>query len=527
MNKDYDDEIPFDSGYDPNSDAWFANLLFWRPSKLSDEQMQINFSGRDGRWSLQTKRALDRFRARGLDLNENWALCPPYWSCPTCRRSKDNIFRLSKRGILLAKLELHHDHLRDGVYHRAQELFGTEWRETVPKTSIGILDQIRDITSRFDQCLLCSECNAADGKVKTRFRSEIDFRFTFTAVEIGAFVRARATQDHDIDYAKAFELWQAEKDNFLARIKLIDELLTYVKSGRLARDYLGVSGARDIGSAFTSSALLAQSFSQETKDTERAALLWNFGTEFLGRSTQRDSAKLPPTDALGRPTVLPTDDEYAAYVDPVSGKRWQATPEDWKCLVCERGKRQILRKSKAGKWTGGVRSRVKCTLETNTHDIANRRRLFPDFRNDLFVKDAAAVTLCSDCAGIGAALGQWDQSIRDPYLGIDDLRACISLSHPNGAHEIDFDVARQRAIANESYGPAWAAFHAFQAKVGDFGGRFDHCQKFGGSKQDLLEDLAEDIRVFHRIDSVPECNNLVTWLLAQHAAVAGKSYPEL
>jgi rubredoxin len=523
MNKDYefDDEIPFEPGYDPNSDAWFANLLFWRPSRLSDEQMQIHFSGRDGRWSVQTKRALGRFKAKGLDLNENWALCAPFWSCPTCRRSKDNIFRLSKRGILLAKLELHHDHQRDGVYRRAQELFGSDWRETIPKTSIGILDQIRDITSRFDQCLLCSECNAADGKVKARFRSEIDSRFTFTAMEIGAFVRARATQDHEIDYAKALKLWQAEKDNFLARIDLIDVLLTHVKSGRLARDYLGVSGARDIGSAFASSSLLAHSFSQETKDTERAALLWNFGAEFLGRSTQRDSAKLQLTDAPGRPAVLPTDDEYAAYVDPVSGKRWQATPEDWTCPVCGRGKRQILRKSKSGKWTGGVRSHVGCTLETDTHAISNRRRLFPDFRNDLFVKDTTAVTVCSDCAGIGAALGQRDQSIRDPYLGIDDRRACISLSHPNGAHEIDFDVARQRAVANESYGPAWAAFHAFQAKVSDFGGRFDRWRKFGGSKQALLEDLAEDIRVFHRIDSTPECNNLVTWLLAQHAALAG------
>ena len=102
--------------------------------------------------------------------------------------------------------------------------------------------------------------------------------------------------------------------------------------------------------------------------------------------------------------MLPTDDEYAAYVDPVSGKRWQATPEDWACPVCERRKRQILRKSKGGKWTGGVRSHVECTLETDTLAVSNRRRLFPDFPNDLFVKDETALTLCSDCAGIGARL---------------------------------------------------------------------------------------------------------------------------
>jgi hypothetical protein len=99
--------------------------------------MQLHFGEWDGRWSEQTKRALLRFEAKGLDLNENWALCAPYWSCPACRRSKDAIFRLSKRGILLANLELHHDHLRDRIWHRARELFGANWLETIPKSSIA------------------------------------------------------------------------------------------------------------------------------------------------------------------------------------------------------------------------------------------------------------------------------------------------------------------------------------------------------------------------------------------------------
>jgi hypothetical protein len=130
---DGDDEPMWGDDFDPHSDAWFANLLFWRPSNLSDEQMQLHFSEWDGRWSNQTKRALERFGAKGLDLNENWSLCAPYWTCPACRRSKNEIFRLSKRGILLAKLELHHDHLRDRIWHRARKLFGEKWLETFPK----------------------------------------------------------------------------------------------------------------------------------------------------------------------------------------------------------------------------------------------------------------------------------------------------------------------------------------------------------------------------------------------------------
>jgi len=84
---DADDEIPFRVSYDPDSDAWFADLLFWRPSRLSDEKMQAPILEWDGRWSEQTNRALERLKAKRLDLNENWALCAPYWNCPGCRRS--------------------------------------------------------------------------------------------------------------------------------------------------------------------------------------------------------------------------------------------------------------------------------------------------------------------------------------------------------------------------------------------------------------------------------------------------------
>ena len=160
---DSEHENPFNAEHAPHGNAWFANLLFWRPSRLSDEQMQLHFGDCDGCWSAQTKDALQRFKAKGLDLNENWALSAPGWSCPACQRSKEAIFRLSKRGILLAKLELHHDHLRDVIFHRVRELHGPNWSETILKTSIILLDHIRDLTSRFELCLLCSECNTADG----------------------------------------------------------------------------------------------------------------------------------------------------------------------------------------------------------------------------------------------------------------------------------------------------------------------------------------------------------------------------
>lgn len=516
---DADDDIPF-SDYDPDAKAWFANLLFWRPSRFSDEEMQLHFRQWDGRWSEQTKRAMQRFKAKGLDLNENWALSSSISYCPACHRSKDDIFRLSKRGILLAKLELHHDHIRDSVWLRIRALFGKDWLEArSPKSSAILIDHIREVTSRFDVCLVCSECNAADGKVKIRFRNEIDPRFSFTAQEIGTFICSTAGNDHEIDYEKAYKAWKAEKGNFQARLQLLDELLGHLAHGRLARDHQGMAEARIMNGAFDPESVLMRSFDQDTKNTERAQLLWRLRDEFLARSTQRDSAAIAIADAIRRPVIAPTDDEYDAYVDPVSTKRWLAITPDWTCPICARSKRQLLRKSNSGKWSGGVRSHEECILERDDVVNANRRRLFPDFRNDVFVGDITQIAVCADCAGISAALMQKDQSLRDPYLSIADRRACIQNSQPHSAHEIDFEVARQRARANESYAAATEAFVAFRGRVRDFAGRFERGRRWGEAEKDLLAEFVEDLRVYHRLDNPAECLSLAKWLLAQHLAV--------
>lgn len=148
--------------------------------------------------------------------------------------------------------------------------------------------------------------------------------------------------------------------------------------------------------------------------------------------------------------------------------------------------------------------------------IAKRRRLFPNFRNDIFVKKITTLWLCSDCAGIGAALSQRDQSIRFPYLSVADRRACIISNHPHVPHKIDFETARRCAIANNSYSSAEAAFSAFRNKVNDFTDRFEQGRKWGVTENILLEQLADGIRVFHEIDNALERMDLTKWILAQY-----------
>ncbi|WP_152970956.1 hypothetical protein [Rhizobium ecuadorense] len=86
--------------------------------------MDYYFPDYDRRWSRQTKRAMEKFDTKRLELNSNWALENQIWSCPGCGRSKEEIFRKSSHGILLAKLELHHDHLWDEGLRRPEKLLG-------------------------------------------------------------------------------------------------------------------------------------------------------------------------------------------------------------------------------------------------------------------------------------------------------------------------------------------------------------------------------------------------------------------
>jgi hypothetical protein len=88
-------------------------------------------------------------------------------------------------------------------------------------------------------------------------------------------------------------------------------------------------------------------------------------------------------------------------------------------------------------------------------------------------------------------------------------------SQPHSTHEIDFEAARKRAIANESYAAASAAFLAFRERVRDFAGRFERGRRWGNTEKELLDEFADDLHVFHGIEDPAEAMDLVQWLLTQ------------
>lgn len=511
---EFDDEFILEPDYDPAGELWSAYLTFPRPSKLSDEKMEVYFPDRDGRWSRETEAAIKRHRASGIDLNDNWAMTWRGWSCPGCGRSKNEIFRLSKRGILLAKLELHHDHMADFVWPRAEALFGKDWRESAAPGFGEVLDAIQDLAIRFTHCLVCSECNSADGKIKRKFQNEIDSRFSFTASEIGRVVQPRAHHDHDINFSKAFEIWQSARDGFLTRLKIVDQLLNDLGNGRLMRERHGTTGARPMWTIMGSAELLSKAFRQEAKDSERIRLLSDLRSEFLARSTSRDSAALPRTVTSTNPTG-PTDAEYAKYIDPVSTKRWEATPPDWRCPICARSKRQILRRSNKGMWSGGIREHREYLEETDADTIEMRLLLFPNFRNEHWVAGTKTTHICADCASVGGHVVQRDRSLGDPYLTLQDIQDCIVHSGPHRRHEIDIDLAGQRIAQNEAYWSASAALDAYNSLLSKSHHKMEWWSKDGIPRAEIVADLCEDLRVYNHIADTTDQEALVGWILKQ------------
>jgi rubredoxin len=496
------------------------NCLFWLPLKLSDEQTQLYFQHFDGKWSEQTKEAKNRFKAEGLDLNENWALTPTFWSCPACGRSKRDIFRLTSRQILLAESELHHDHLDEVVANRAQVLLRGERCLSLPEGSSVLLKRICALVTRFSFALVCSECNAADGTVKTKLRGEIDPHFTFTVEEIRAFVTPRANDQHSLDMKEALRLWKAQKQSFFRRVNLIDQLLENVGTGVLNHCKSGRGFATSIEKEMTMPRLLVSAFLDEARGTERTGRIGRYRTEFLARSTSKDSALLLEVRSTRSPTVrAPTDDEYGTYVDPTS-KKWQATPDNWRCPICDRQKRQIMRLSNKKLWSGSIRAFSAFTDETDEVAAANRQKLFPDFANDRMVGSIMTISVCSDCANVSTFLGQRERSLVYRILRPEDVRASITEIGWNVAHVIDFAIATDRARKNESYGPAMEAFRSFEARALGLATRYAIWRRGGRDHDAIMAEFSDEVGVLHNIDGANECRRLAEWLVRWPAKMA-------
>lgn len=121
---------------------------------------------------------------------------PAGWRCPGCDRNTYEVLRWTLRFPKspapfegwAAGYHKHHDHATDPFRY-------------------GQTDQ--RITPRFEACVLCEQCNSADGTAKRRLG--LPKEFSFTPGEIRQFVKAVPHGFHEIDYDVAAAICRAQQ----------------------------------------------------------------------------------------------------------------------------------------------------------------------------------------------------------------------------------------------------------------------------------------------------------------------------
>ncbi len=400
-------------------------------SRLSDDDLAHLFPDCDGKWSPTVRAAVRRLGATGLDLNRTWAETRQDWSCPACGRSKSDIVRVSDAGILLAKLDIHHDHLGDYVKGTLRSRFGPAWGKEgsgAPPGAARAEEVAERLLIRFPWTALCIDCNGADAAVK-RANNGIDEYFSFSPLEIASFVSARPNASHDVDHAKAEQIWTQCAPNFHRLKKLADTILAAIVSGDLAA-CRGMAPARQGFFEDGAHRLLARYAGPNILSAAGQT-----GEAILARSMSSDGVNSKKPRSPTVPMSPPTDQEYAAYDCGGSPTTWALADAAWRCPVCNRTKREILRPGKASRrWVGRLHKFRDFDFERNEDGDIVAVNGHKDF------------LVCSGCSEVIAELKSKVPELRhvEHVLPSSDLADFI-LPTPHSRHEVDWPALVERA----------------------------------------------------------------------------------
>ncbi len=125
------------------------------------------------------------------------------WICPVCHRDKEKIARIDKNGNLFCQMVWHHDHLIDMTDNRFPIGRDLEWLEQAE------LFSLRNNFVRFQDILICGDCNVVEGDAKKKAGTPADF--SFTPFEISTFIIVEPHRKHLLDIEKLKKVYDKIK----------------------------------------------------------------------------------------------------------------------------------------------------------------------------------------------------------------------------------------------------------------------------------------------------------------------------
>jgi len=142
------------------------------------------------------QRATRKRRTKRSEIgNSLWDSVTDDWQCPACNRLKQEILRKID-GVWKGGLHMHHDH------------------------SVDDPDRYTDKV-KFEEVLICDQCNHADGLVKKKYPGVIPDTFSFEPKHINEFVVSKPNKSHKINFMKALELYFSMIDMSLEKFTRI------------------------------------------------------------------------------------------------------------------------------------------------------------------------------------------------------------------------------------------------------------------------------------------------------------------
>lgn len=348
-----------------------------------------------------------------FDMNSWWVKTPQNWICPACGRGKIDLARLNTKAEIMCHLVEHHDHMKDLLKRRFQEISVNRKEVVADELAEKFAKRSATMVSAYENTIICVDCNNADAQAKKAAKTKSDF--SFSPNELLRIIKSESNRPHKIDVDVAKAVWAEQQDTFELRMKIVDRIAGIAASNehwfqpgdnncnpelidRWALAYVHTKGAYGV--------LAVLSGSMKPK-AARPASAWR-------QTALRPPGVLPP----------PNEIEHAGKVG--NPKLWKAL-DDWICPGCHRNKRDIVRKNKDGEWAFPVGKMI-------FFDVSS-----PRGRREIFT--------CADCMKVAQELGK-EAVLRvgkevqgyGRLVNIEEVRRCV-ISSPHTRHNIDNDTA--------------------------------------------------------------------------------------
>ena len=133
---------------------------------------------------------------------------------------------------MMGELHAHHDHMREYVSRRFHEISAERGKIVAHVRAAEFIKRAVPFACAFNETIICSDCNAADGRAKRLVGAHPDF--SFAPAEIAQFVIASANREHAIDANRARALWQERWPVFDTRLRFIDRIAVLAAEQRRA-----------------------------------------------------------------------------------------------------------------------------------------------------------------------------------------------------------------------------------------------------------------------------------------------------